>query len=360
MAMRSHVALGAVVAASVVLSAGCAGDDAPAAQQSESEGGTWSAEEVAEATGTRAVVPLFAVPKDLPDLQLGFANPGLSYPFFAEWSTGMHDAAEFYGVALDEVDLAFKYETAMSAYEQMSVKQPAVIGSGGGAMNAAVVAAAAANGTDAVVIDGAVDGAADFGVSDAEVGSLAITTLAEAVDAKLATDWAGKELYIAGISAANCPPCDARVRQSFADAAAAWDIPEDRQVRLEPVGTDPTNNAADTFTDFLTAHPDAATIVVSYGDAPVVGALNAAKSADRTGDILAVASGGDSAGRTALRDPDNAGVLLGAIDFQPYSAGWNWVEAAIATHLGESFDEYAVTRVLTAENVDEFYPDDDR
>lgn len=359
MARRTRVALSLVVVAGVLLSAACA-SDSPATEDTAAEGGTWSAEEVAEATGARAVVPLFAVPKDLPDLQLGFANPGLSYPFFAEWSAGMHDAAEFYGVQLDEVDLAFKYETAMSAYEQLSVKQPAVIGGGGGALNAAVVSAATANGTDVVVIDGAVDGAQDFGVSDTEVGSLAVTTVTDAVEERLAGDWAGRELFIAGISAANCPPCDTRIRQSFEDAAAAWAIAEDHQIRLEPTGTDPTNNAADTFTDFLTAHPDAVTIVVSYGDAPVVGAINAAKSADRSGDILAVASGGDASGRAALRDPDNAGVLIGAIDFQPYSAGWNWVEAAIATNLGEDFGEYEVTRVLTAENVDEFYPDDDR
>ena len=351
-------ALIAAFALSATLLAGCTpgtnGDS-----DGTGDGGTWSAEEVAEATGSRAVVPLYAVPKDLPDLQLAFANPGLSYAFFAEWSTGMTDAAEFYGVELDEVDLNFAYETAIDAYEQMSVKSPVVVGSGGGAFSPAVVEAATANGSKVVVIDGAVEGAVDFGVSDAEVGELAVTELADAVDAKLAGDWAGRDLYIGGVSAANCPPCDARVEASFAAAESSWDIPADHQVRLEPVGTDPTNSAADTFTDYLTAHPDAVTIVVSYGDATVIGAVNAAKSANRPGDVVAMSSGGDASARAALRDPDNEGILIGAVDYQPYSEGWNWVEAAIATHLGDDFGTFTVSRILTSANVDEFYPDED-
>ena len=358
MARASRVALATLVAAGLAMVAGCTAAGGGTTDGGTGGGGTWSAAEVAEASGSRAVVPLFAVPKDLPDLQLAFANPGLSYPFFAEWSAGMHDAADFYGVNLDEVDLGFAYDTALSAYEQMSVKSPAVVGSGGGAFNAAVVEAATGNGSQVVVIDGALEGAKDFGVSDVEVGSLAITTITDATDEKLAGDWSGRDLYIVGISAANCPPCDTRVTQAFEDAAAAWNIPDDHQIRLEPAGTDPTTSAGDTFTDYLTAHPDVVTLVVSYGDAPVVGAINAAKSADRAGDILAVCNGGDASARAALRDPDNQGILIGAVDYQPYSEGWNWVEAAIATHLGEDFGAYKVTRVLTSENVDEFYPDD--
>ncbi len=350
-------ALLAVVASSVLLVSGCV----PAVDGSEGstgQSGSWSAEEVKEATGSRGVVPLFAVPKDIEPLQLAFINPGLGYAFFAEWSAGMNDAAEFYGVQLDESDLAFAYDTALSAYEQVSVKSPVVVGSGGGAFNAAVVEAVTANDAKVVVIDGALDGATDFGVSDAAVGSLAVSTIKDSVDEKLAGDWKDRDLFIVGISAANCAPCDTRVEQSFADAAEIWGIPEDKQIRLEPTGTDPNVAAADTFTDYLTAHPDAVTIVVSYGDDPVIGAVNASKSASRSADILAVASGGAATARAALRGADNEGILVGAVDYQPYAEGWNWVEVAIATYLGEDFAPFEVTRVLTSENVDEFYPDD--
>ncbi|WP_309616801.1 substrate-binding domain-containing protein [Salinibacterium sp.] len=321
--------------------------------------GVYTAKEVAEATGPYQVKPLFAVPKDIENLQLAFINPGESYAFFAAWSQGIKDAADFYGVTVDLADLAFKYENSLSAYEQLSVKQPVVVGSGGGAMNAPTVEAITANDAKVVVIDGAIDGGVDFGVSDDQVGVLAITTIADAVNEKLGGEWADKELIVAGISAANCAPCDARVAASFAEAQSTFGIEESATFRLEPAaGSDPTTDAANQFTDFLTAHPDAAIIVVSYGDAPVVGAVNATRAAGRAADVLAIASGGDTTSRAALRDPANASLLLGSIDYQPYSEGWNWVEAAIATHLGETFSAYEVTRVLTSDNVDELYPDD--
>lgn len=349
------------IAASLLLASvvGCSASADPE-PTTPAESGTWTAEEVAEATGPYAVVPLFAVPKDVENLQLAFLNPGQSYAFFAAWSQGMKDAADFYGVTVSESDLEFKYEEALAAYEQQSVKQPVVVGSGGGAMNETTVQAATANGSKVVLIDGGMEGAVDFGVSDEQVGILAVTTIADLVKERVAADWAGKELLVAGITAASCAPCDARVQASFDEAIAQFGIDESATFRLEPpASSDPTTDAANMVTDFLTAHPDAAVVVVSYGDAPVVGAVNAARSANRGSDVVAIASGGDATSRAALRDPANAGILIGSIDYQPYSEGWNWVEAAIATHLGEPFGEYEVTRVLTAENVDEFYPEDE-
>src|SRR5882762_2247167 len=89
--------------------------------------------------------------------------------------------------------------------------------------------------------------------------------------------------------------------------------------RLSPPGQDPTTSAGSTFTDFLTAHPNDAVLVVSYGDEPVIGSINAAKAANRGGDILAVSNGGDTAARLALRDSSNKDILLAAVDFQPYA-----------------------------------------
>lgn len=355
MTITGAAALGAAAALTLV---GCATPVAPGDTGSGATG-TWTAEEVAEASGSYAVTPLYAVPKDIENLQLAFLNPGASYAFFAAWSQGIQDAADFYGVTVSISDLEFKYEEALSAYEQQSVKQPVVVGSGGGAMNEATISAATANGSQVVLIDGGMEGAVDFGVSDSQVGVLAVTTIADAVKERVAGDWAGKELLVVGISAANCGPCDARVAASFEEAQTQFGIDESATFRLEPpTGTDPTVDAANMFTDFLTAHPNSAVVVVSYGDAPVVGAVNAARAADRGADVIAIASGGDATSRAALRDAGNKGVLLGSIDYQPYSEGWNWVEAAIATHLGDTFAAYEVTRVLTAENVDEFYPED--
>lgn len=349
----------AVAASLTLVAASACSPPSDVVAQSNAGGAVYTSEEVKKATGAREVKPLFAVPKRVGNLRLAFLNPGKTYPFFASWSQGMQDAARFYGVTVDEADLDFKYENALSAYEGLSVKQPVVVGSGGSAMNAAAVAAAKANQSKVVVVDGPIQGATDFGVSDEIVGKLAISTIADAVRKKQAGIWAGKEILVAGISAASCPPCDARIAGSFAEAESALGISKNATFRLEPpTGSDPTSAAANTFTDFLTAHPHAAVVVVSYGDAPVVGAVNATRAANRSTDVMAIASGGDATSRAALRDPANTGLLLASIDYQPYSEGWNWVEAAIATHLGKGFDPYQVSRVLTPENVNQFYPDD--
>ncbi|MFG1707029.1 sugar ABC transporter substrate-binding protein [Nonomuraea sp. M3C6] len=322
-----------------------------------SGGGTYSAAEVATATGVYKVRPLFAVPKTLPErYRFAFINPSLSYPYFATWSQGMKDAAKFYGVDLDEADMNFKYDTELNAYQQVAVKQPKVIGSG--QMNDATYHAAQRDGTKIVLIDGTFKDVPHFGVDDKQVGKLAIDTMADQAKAKMAGAWQGRNVVVAGITSANCTPCDTRVKASFAEAQAKLGIPAKNTTMLTPPGQDPTSSAASTFTDFLTAHPGDVVLVVSYGDEPVIGAINAAKAAGRKDDILAVSNGGDSAARIALRDPSNAGVLVASIDYQPYAEGWNWIEAAIATAMGQPFDTYRVDRVLTAANVDQFYPND--
>ena len=320
--------------------------------------GTYTAAEVAKASGSYAVKPLFAVPKDVKPIHLAFMNPALSFPFFATWNQGMKDAAKFYGVSLDVSDLNFKYENALSSYQQLAVKQPVVLGAGGGGINAPTVAAAKADGASVVTIDGAIAGAKTFGVSDEQVGQLAATTLEPAISKRIDSDWKGKKLIVAGISAANCAPCDARIRASFTSLEAKYNLSSSDTFSIEPAGADPTTGAQDVFSAFLTAHPDNVIAVVSYGDETVVGAVNAAKADGRTNDVLGVSSGGDAVARTALRDSSDAKMLVGAIDYQPYQEGWNWVEAAIATSLKKSFNTYSVTRVLTSTNVDQYYPND--
>lgn len=347
----------ALIASSSACSSSSNEGDAGSSTGSGSDGGTYTAAEVAAASGVYKVRPLFAVPKNLPErYRFAFINPSLSYPYFATWSQGMKDAAEFYGVDLDEADMNFKYDTELNAYQQLAVKQPTVLGSG--QMNDATYNAAKRDGTKMVLIDGTFKDVPHFGVDDEQVGKLAIDTMADKAKAKMADAWKDRNVLVAGITSANCTPCDTRVKASFAEAQAKLGIPAANTTMLTPPGQDPTSSAASTFTDFLTAHPEDAVLVVSYGDEPVIGAINAAKAAGREDDILAVTNGGDSAARIALRDPSNAEILIASIDYQPYAEGWNWIEAAIATAMGQPFATYRVDRVLTAENVDQFYPDD--
>jgi ABC-type sugar transport system substrate-binding protein len=319
--------------------------------------GTYTAAEVEAATGVNHVKPLFAVPKTLPKkYQLAFLNPSMSYPYFATWSAGMEAAAKFYGVSLDEADLNFKYDTELDVYRQVAVKQPDVVGSG--QMNEATYDQAQRDGTKLVLVDDTFKDVPHFGVDDQQVGKLAVDAMASAAQAKMNGAWKGKKIDVVGLTSSNCAPCDARVHAAFAEAESKLGIPAANTTMLAPPGQDPTTAAASTFNDFLTSHPNDAVLVVSYGDEPVIGAVNAAKAANRGADVLAVSNGGDTAARLALRDASNKGILVAAIDYQPYSEGWNWVEAAIATAMGKPFATYSVQRVLTPANVDQYYPKD--
>lgn len=360
--MSSRRTLGALsVAAALVLSS-CSssgsdpGPPAAGAEAGISPAGTFTVADIAAATGAYHVKPIFAVPKTLPKTyRFAFLSPGLSYPYFATWSAGMKDAAKFYGVDFDEADLNFKYDTQLDQYKQLAVKQPDVVGSQ--PMNAAVYNQARQDGTKLVLIDGTFNDVPHFGVDDELVGKLAIQTIAPAAKAKIDGAWKGRKVQVVGLTAPNCAPCDVRVKASFAEAGSALGIPVTTTM-LTPQGQDPTTSAGSTFNDFLTAHPNDAVLVVSYGDEPVIGSINAAKAANRGDDVLAVSNGGDSAARLALRDPSNTGILVAALDYQPYAEGWNWIEAAIATAEGKPFGTFSVGRVLTTANVNTYYPKD--
>jgi ABC-type sugar transport system substrate-binding protein len=354
---RTGLALGAVTALFVLGGCSSSGQAETSTPAGASAGATHTAAEVGAATGTYQVKPLSAVPEKLPKkYRLAFLNPGLSYPYFATWSAGMKAAAKFYGVDLDEADLNFKYDTQLDQYKQLAVKGPDVVGSQ--PMNDAVYSQAKRDGVKIVLIDGTFKDVPHFGVDDEQVGKLAVDTMATAAKARISGAWKGKKVDVVGLTSPNCTPCDARVKASFADAESTLGIPAANTTMLTPPGQDPTTSAGSTFNDFLTAHPDDAVLVVSYGDEPVIGSINAAKAANRGGDVLAVSNGGDTAARLALRDGSNKDILVAAVDFQPYAEGWNWVEAAIATAMGRPFSTFAVERVLTSANVDQYYPND--
>ncbi len=349
-------ALAATATLALMMSlAACSGETGGTKDAGQS--GTYTAAEVAAGSGSYQVKPLFAVPKTLPEkYSLAFLNNGKSNAFFATWSQGMQDAAAFYGVDFNEADLDFKYENELTAYQGLAVKQPTVVGAN--VMNSAVYDQIGKDGAKVVLIDGTFEDAPHFGVSDEGVGQTSIATLEGPAKEKIAGDWAGRTVQVVGMSFDGCPPCDARVEASFAAAESTLGIPASQMTRLVPQGVDPSSGSQSVFNDFLTAHPNDVVIVGYAGDEPGIGVINAAKAAGRSGDVLVLTNGGDEAARAALRDSSNAGILVGVLDYQPYAEGWNWVEAAIATAMGKSFDEYSVERVLTAENVDQFYPND--
>ncbi|GAA1784933.1 hypothetical protein GCM10009682_03850 [Luedemannella flava] len=132
-------------------------------------------------------------------------------------------------------------------------------------MNSAVYNQITKDGAKVVMIDGTFPDVPRCGVPDEQVGQLAIKQLGEPAKAKIAGDWKGKKLLIAGMTAPNCGPCDARVKAAFAQAKADLGVGDGDTFMLTPAGQDPTSASQSTFADFLTAHPDNVVLRCSTG-----------------------------------------------------------------------------------------------
>jgi ABC-type sugar transport system substrate-binding protein len=346
-----------LAAIALIVTLGIAAPGLAAQEGSPAPGGDrFTPEEVAAATGTHSVVPIYAVPKQLKKKYLlAFLNPGKSVPFFQDWSDAMRAAAAFYGVDFIETDLQLKYEDTVTQYETISVRNPDVVGTlttAGPALKAQTDAA----GIPLIPIDIPIEGNPYFlGIPNEKAGQLGGQLVAAAAQEKLAAEWQGRNLVYVGLGESTCEPCTIRVEEGLKAARETLSIPDDNVVMLDTQGqVDP---ALTVVTDTLTARPNDVMIMVALNDECGVGALQAVKAANRQKDVLIVTLGADRLGRDNLRaDTDN--VLVSMVDFNPWAEGWNWVEAAIAIAEGETYQPYDITRIITRENVDQYFPDD--
>jgi hypothetical protein len=81
--------------------------------------------EVAAATGQHAVVPVYAVPKDLPKAYtLGFIQLDTTTPTFATWILAMRDAAKFYHVHYIQGDEEHQDQKLLDIYDVMRLQHP--------------------------------------------------------------------------------------------------------------------------------------------------------------------------------------------------------------------------------------------
>ncbi|HLV99673.1 MAG TPA: substrate-binding domain-containing protein [Ktedonobacterales bacterium] len=315
--------------------------------------GTFTPQEVDQATGVYHVVPVYAVPKHLPKkYKLAFINPDLSVPSFQAWSQGMQAAAKFYGVTLIQTDVQHHFENEDSAFQTLAVQNPDVVGAHPG--DAALLAAAQADGIPLITMDNQVPGALFFGIPDNGFGSLGGQALATAAQQKLQSDWKGRNLVFVGLDADPCDACNARVKAGLAAVRQSLSVSDANALDVNGYG--PTDHPQATMTDVLTAHPNDVFIVLPINDEYGVGALQALQSANRLKDGLVVTLGCDAAGQQALRNADYNGSDIGCVDANPWAEGWNWVEAAIATALGHNYQAYNVHRVITSAQINQIYP----
>lgn len=318
-------------------------------------GEVWTPEEVAAATGNHGVIPVAAIPKKLKKRYLlAFINPGLNIPFFQEWSNAMKAAAEFYGVDLIESDMQLKWEDTVTHFNTLNARNPDIFGTLT-LSTEAVKAAADAAGKPIIPIDIPIPGNPYFlGIPNAKAGQLGAELLGPAVKAKMEGEWKGRRLIYLGLSDLSCEPCETRINTGLETLRKYVDIPDENVIKLDRGGTqDPGRSQT---ADVLTANPTAVFAILSLNDEGGVGALQAVQAAGREQDALLVTLGADPLARTELRK--GSPTYVGAIDFNPWAEGWNWVEAAIITLEGGTFQPYDIARAVTPQNVDQLFPDD--
>lgn len=337
--------------------AGCSKGDATTDRQTlEASGPTWTQAEITEATGNKDVTQIYEVPKDLPDdLVLAYINPSLTFPFFKSMSDGQKAAADFYDVEFYEADLGnFDFADVVNKYNALSVHEPTVVGtltpSGEG-----LLAKTKADGVLLLPSGIPIPGSEYFiGTPERETGLAAGKALAEAVKQKQDGDWKDKPLNFVGLGQAATPTTMERVEGGLEGLETAGVTPD--HTAFPDLGKSATVvDGQRVMADYLTAHPNDAIAVVAMNDESGIGALQAVQRAGRQEDVQIVTIGGGEIGRAAFERDDN--VIAGQVDLNPYATGWRWVEAAIAISFGDDFEVPAPDRVITRDNVDEFYPE---
>jgi ABC-type sugar transport system substrate-binding protein len=312
---------------------------------------TWTSAEVAKKLPSRHITVIYNVPKKLPrKYNLGFINWSIAYPFFGEWSKGMHAAAKLYGVHFYEADAAFDTTKELGLYTQLEANKLDVVGVMPG--NAAVVQAALADGVKAMTIDAPTKGAAGIGIPDKVAGAVGGEFLGKALKAKVAGPWKGKKIFYVGFGGAGCGACDTRVNVVLAHIKRYVTISGSviRETDAAPA------DVQRTMTDIITAHPGWAFVITSYGDELPAAAIPALQSTNNMSNAAVLSMGGDATGRKLVRD--YPGTVVGAVDFNPFAEGFNWVAGAIAYMQHKHFIQYPVTTILTTANVNKLYPND--
>lgn len=336
----------ALVAVFVALTVGVAAGSAQmkSVRQTHATAKCWTAADVKKASGAHGVIPIYCVPKQIPNYLLAFINPDLSNPFFKSWQDGMKAAAKTYKVRFIDADAQNKYDTETSLYQTLNAQHPDAVGAHPG--NDVIAQQALANHQPFTTIDGfggTSNLAGGIGIPDKKAAALAATEIAPYVKAKVAGPWKGKQLFFLGLGVPGCAPCEIRPRGAFAALKSTYKVSFAGSA-FTPQYADPTFGQK-WMTDQLTAHPDGRFVIVPLNDESLIGVLQALKDAGKLSNAVAVTMGGDAAGLGLMKTyPKTVRV---AIDFNPFSEGWNWVVASIARLRHGHYSQYKLGPAIT-------------
>lgn len=293
------------------------------------------------------------------DVKIGYLSGGDADPFVFLVTTSIKAAAQGAGVTLVACDSNFDDTTALNCARTIGAQGAHAVINWHFTAAASPNLCSAYNSAPTVALDttqepcqkvfvGA-DGHAAGVVAGTGLGSFAKDKTGCAFD-----------LYVSIVNL-NLPDVvaarDGGSREGFESVCGS--ISDDKYIILNKTegGSDRQSNIRRIFTDILTIHPDARTVLVmaSFGDGDGITANTAAAAAGRDADVWVASHGADPSACNSIRTNDH---WVGSVAYFPEQYGGLAVPAAIKLALGEPADtNYYVDHVfINKENIDEYYP----
>jgi ribose transport system substrate-binding protein len=205
-----------------------------------------------------------------------------------------------------------------------------------------------------IAVDIPMVGATYFGVDNYKAGYMAGIELGTAVQ----DQWSGEFDFLIVLEQRRAGPLPAMRVQGQIEGfqKILGQIPDDRIIRI-----DSDNTAEGSYTEMTTTFkqlPENLHLaVVCFNDDAAIGALEAAHELHREAGLLLVGQGADRRLRRVLRQ--NPPFLVGSTAFHPISYGERLVDLAMRILEGEQVSPavYMQHTFITAENIDEYYPE---
>jgi len=311
----------------------------------------------AGATTTTAAVTTTTTTEE--PIRIGYISGGDADAFVFQVTTNITDVAAEEGAELFSCDANFTAEEALECARNLSAQNLDVM------INWQFIAAASEAVCEAygnlptVTMDVPEEpcGVVFVGADNLAAGLIAGTGLGEFAESEFGCEY---DLYVS-IELPGQPDINDQraggTTQGFEDVCGAIDSDKFVQIDKAQGASDATENIRRVFTDVLTANPGAEVILIAapFGDIDGVTALAAADTADRSENVWVVAHGGDAAGQNSIRSDPR---WIGSVAYFPERYGTLAVPAAIALARGETVPENILLthELITAENIDEFYP----
>jgi ABC-type sugar transport system substrate-binding protein len=316
----------------------------------------WDPADITAACGVEKCVPLATLPKQFSQpWVLAFVTANKGNPFHGAFSDGLKAAAEFYGVKFIEADAAGGAGNVfLDLADTLFLQNPDALGVlGQGPDTFEPIAASAQD--QGVMFLPADSGKSEYssyiyGIPDTIAGKTAGELLAQGVEERADSDWAGRELFFVEFTYGASPACVNRTggfRTAFAEKMS---LDEDHLILADIAGG---QTAQDLMAAALTAHPEGVFGLTGCWDQLGIDPYNSAREAGRGSDVMLVTMGGDKPPADLLVTKPEG--YYGYVEWQPFAEGWGWAETALAILEGIPVKPYEPHHVTTQDNIEERY-----